>query len=84
MKQGRNLLQVKYFGLIIDYKDRRVIYGGWGTVATIENFTGPSTRQFTTSQEFQSELSSAIEGWHGWWRYDGVKAAVVWKVYHTK
>ncbi|MFD0957981.1 hypothetical protein [Paenibacillus chungangensis] len=71
-------MQVKYFGIIIDHKEKRIIYGEWGLIAKIENFTGLTARQYTSIHGYRSDLDHAIEEWHGWWKYDVVTAELVW------
>jgi hypothetical protein len=74
---GGMKMQVKYFGIIIDHKEKRIIQGEWGVIAKIENFTGLSAVQYTTQHGFSSEYNKAWEKW-GWLNYTSVAADHVW------
>lgn len=68
---------VKYTGIIIDHKNRRIIHGEWNAVAKIENFTGLTAVQYKTSHGYLTELEKTCENFE-WLGYTSVSAEQVW------
>jgi hypothetical protein len=54
-------LLVKYFGIIIDHSNKRVIHGESGVIYKIEEFTGLPADIYNTIHGYNTALSKAQE-----------------------